>query len=375
MASIDDHLYNALTHYDAEKEAHGRTDLNQAFLSLFKAVNALNEREERRAKYADRLLAETMFAVVRLEIAQGTDQIINNALAVKRDVTGSGTAEFAINVTATLVMLAGNVLSGGGMSLLGGLLVAASEMAKGAAQNDIEATARGAIKMTGAATTAGISGRVEFGKQHSAGYQFSDKKGVTDGQAEVRNAAEGRGALVNTSGEGGADLVKGVVERYKSVTRRGQVETPEPYTVTRRRTVWIPHGAGGTQAITTDVQEAVNAAYANALTTIVQEFAILGRSDGTQLPPNSILGQIVSSNVDTTAKLHPVTSRVLADAIDILKASGGHKYRALTGGSGMFGRESVLNEAKAKVKKAYEHMWDSGTIASIELVRQKVAAP
>jgi hypothetical protein len=371
MASIDDHLEKARIKYNAN-------EMEAAFASLWRAVRALDEREKRRAEFANRLLAETMFAVVRLEIAQGTDQIINNALAVKRDVTGSGTAEFAVNVTATLVMLAGNVLSGGGMSLLGNLLVAAGEMAKGAAKNDIEGTARGALKMAGAATTAGISGRLEFDKQHE-GYKFADRKDIVqeggESKAEVRNHAEGVGELVNKSGEGAADLVKEVFERYQSVTGRGEVETPEAYKVTRRRTVWIPHGAGGTQAITTDVQEAIDQAYANALTTVVQEFGILGQSDGTQLPPNSILGQIVSSTLDPTAKMHPITNRVLSDAIGILKASGGHKYRALTGGSGMFGRESVLNEAKAKVKKAYENMWDSGTIASIELVRQKVNAP
>ncbi len=372
MATIDDHLTAARIQYNDGHHA-------DAFTSLHQAVYALNEREQRRALYANRLLAETMFAVVRLEIAQGTDQIINNALAVKRDVTGSGTAEFAVNVTATLVMLAGNVLSGGGMSLLGNLLVAAGEMAKGAARNDIEGTARGALKMAGAATTAGISGRLEFDKQHGEGYKFADRKDIVqeggESKAEVRNRAEGVGELVNRSGEGAADLVKEVFERYQSVTGRGQVETPEAYKVTRRRTVWIPHGAGGTQAITTDVQEAIDQAYANALSTVVQEFTILGQSDGSQLPPNSILGQIVNTSLDPTAKLHPITTRVLSDAIDLLKASGGHKYRALTGGSGIFGRESVLTEAKTKVKKAYEHMWDNGTIASIEHVRQKVAAP
>lgn len=364
MQNIDKHLTNAQKHYNAGDESH-------AFRSLWYAVYALNEREERRAKFANRLLAETMFAVVRLEISQGTDQIINNALAVKRDVTGSGNAEFAINVTATLVMLAGNVLSGGGMSLLGNLLVAAGEMASAAAKNDVAGLAKGAVKMGGAATTAGISGNLEFKKQ---GFSLADQKGLVkdaDGEqvAEVRNHAEGVGEIVGIAGEGAADLFGQLYERFATPDN-----PTEGYALVRKKTAWIPHGAGGTNAITADVQEAVAAAYGQALTTIAQELQTIGRSDGKHaLGSNSILGSIVNTPLDPTARLHPVTSWVLRRALETLSDSGGTHYQAVIGGSGMFGLQQTRADAQRKVRTAYGLMLDTpGTLVSIDVVREKM---
>jgi hypothetical protein len=359
MQNIDKHLDKAKDFYNANN------DDPRAFKHLWYAVSALHEREDRRAKFANRLLAETMFAVVRLEIAQGTDQIINNALAVKREKTGSGTGEFAINTTATLVMLAGNVLSGGGMSLLGNLLVAAGEMGKAAAKNDAAGLAKGVVKLAASGTTAGMSGSKGFADQSFA---FSDKKDLKDGKAEVRNEAEGVGAIIAIAGEGAADLVVGLYER--TAEPEAPKESNQPV---RKRTFFVQHGAGGTHAITKDVQEAIQAAYGETLNLIAQELATIGRSDGKHtLGKSSIIGQIVDSPLDPTAKLHPVTEAVIKRAIEILSSTGGKTYQALTGGSGVFGRESVLQEAQREVKRAYGFMLDGGTLIGVDALRAKL---
>lgn len=329
----------------------------------------LSQRENRRAKFANRLIAENMFAIVRLELAHATDQVVNNALYVKRQVTGSGNAEFALNVTGTLVMLAGNVLTGGGMSLLGNLLVAAGEMAQAAAKNDASGFAKGALHgVSGVVAASTPQGRAAFQEQQESGYQFASKSTVEDGEVETRSHSEGVGELITTAGEAALDLLGEAYERTKGA--EPEVGT---YTVVRRKTAWIPHGAGGTNAITNDVQEAMNAAYSEGLTTVARELGSLRRQD---LPADStLLGRIVKSRYNTNMgdALHPMTAWVLERAVEKLATTGGGRYQAITGGSGMLGRESVRAAAQQRVKLAYKHMLTaSGALASTDDIVQKL---
>lgn len=343
----------------------------QAVAYLMAAVKAMDAREERRATYAHRLIAENMFAIVRLEIAQATDQVINNALLVKRDRTGSGSAAFALNVTGTLVMLAGNVLSGGGMSLLGNLLVAAGEMAQAAASNDAAGMAGGVTHMaSGIVGTSTNQGRGEMSNQLGGGYQWQQTSDVDNGQVETRSRTDGISELISTVGDGVVEVGGQFYERFK---------TDEPdndgYKVVKKKTAWIKHGAGGTNAITYDVQEAMTAAYEAGLNQISQELRAIGRTDRkVRLGKSSILGPMLATEMDAKATLHPMTVWVIKRAINNLARSGGGRYQALTGGSGTFGRTSVTNRAKRDVKEAYAFMEhsDDGYLTEVDVIRAHI---
>lgn len=350
----------------------GRCDddeVKYALACLVAAVTKINQREQLRAKYANRLIAENMFAIVRLEIAHATDQIINTALAVKRERTGSGKAEFALNVTGTLVMLAGNVLSGGSMSLLGNLLVASGEIIKAGAKNDLVGVLGGIVNLGAASVSIGTNeGKKERAKQQEKGISLQQTSDVEDGKVETRSTTDGIAALVKTAGEGVLALGGQLHDRFKTEDKEDL-----QYKVVKRTTVWIEHGAGGTHAIRVDVQEAMMQAYANALGLINNELKEIGATDRQpRMGTNSVLGQIMSAPMNPTAKLHPLTSWVVSEAIRLLAASGGTRYQALTGGSGMFGRESVLNSAKRDVKEAYSVMLSSAGIVEVDVVQAHI---
>ena len=310
-------------------------DQRQAIIKLGTAIKKTNQAItvlERQAVVANRLIAENMFAIVRLEIAQATDQIVNVSLHVKRDVTGSGKAELAMTVTATLVMLAGNVLSGGGMSLLGGLIVASGEAMKAAAKNDA------AGMVTATAGTAMTASAVHEGDREQ--FTMSD-----EGEVESRS-----------QGDTIRDIISNSLETILELTElaESEDETEKQYEVIRRKTAWIPHGAGGTNAITNDVQEAIAQAYGQVLRQITIELKSIGHRR--ELSGVGIIGNIVSKPQDKSGDIHPVTKAVLTQALENLAGNGGDRYQALTGGSGWRGSSSKLNEAKRLVKRGYAEM-------------------
>jgi len=95
---------------------------NQTLVELFNLVSIQCIRLsilEDKMEQANRMIAQNMIAIVRLEIANSCDAITNAMIEVKCEKTGSGTAALVMNVAGTLVMIGGNVLTGGGMSVLG----------------------------------------------------------------------------------------------------------------------------------------------------------------------------------------------------------------------------------------------------------------
>lgn len=324
-----------------------------AFQQLVAAIHDLDRREQRKAHIANRLVAENMFAIVRLEIAHGTEQIINNALAVKRVHTGSGKADFALNVTGTLVMLAGNILTAGSMSLLGNILVATGETLQGLAEQSVEKTAQGVLKLTTATTNRATNeGATDYKKQRKEGFQLVQKDTVVNNELDKQNTTQGVTAIMDKSGEALIELVKNSVGESNTAT-------PESYEVVQKTSAFIfKHGAGGTHAVTFDVQEAVAKAYSEGLTKLNRELVRVASDSGPMnVPPDSILGGIVNAPMQANLKgLHPMTQWVLKRATEELAKNGGAHYSVLTGGSGMFGRASVLQSAKDDVKKSYRIM-------------------
>ena len=260
---------------------------------------------EERMDQANRMIAHNMFAIVRLEIANSCDAITNLMLDVKREKTGSGNAAIAIQVTATLAMIAGNVLTGGGMGVIGAVCVAAGTMAMAAAENDVGGMASGALSGVSASVVAGIDGTGVF-----SGWNLGQDSGPDEG----------------TSGtQGIADMTGIAYESAMSLV--GYVPTPkkeEPavtsFKVSYKRTCFVAHGAGGTSAITYDVQTAIVNAYYSTIqrlgadieyaktNLVAAEGSLLKQISEAPMPSNSGGGEMKSD-------LHPLTKAVLVAAL------------------------------------------------------------
>lgn len=352
----DDIVVNLDT-FDAELQKKKNVELEAELKVLSTAVRKLHtyvslvdERERRRADYANRLIVETMFAVVRLEIATASIQMINHALAIKREITGSGKAELVFDITGTLVMLAGNVLSGGGMSLLGNLIVAAGEMVKSGAKNDMVGLGKAVMKGASAGFVLGMKGKEAYQEQER-NIGFGQRLDVKDNKVELQDEWESIGELLNN----GVD----------------QVFEPAEITVVRRKTFFISHGAGGSSAIETDVKEAISVAYGKALTQIADELKKIGeKGPNVNLGGNSILNPIISAPLNAKATLHPVTSWVIETALQDL-ANGvnnaGATYAALANTKG-----GTTQKAHSVVKKAYGKMWVNNAIPTLEDLKKQV---
>jgi hypothetical protein len=190
-----------------------------------------------------------------------------------------------------------------------------------------------------------VEGRAEMSSQ-TAGYKFQDQKDVKGGKVELRSETDGIAAVINVVGDGAMDLGGTLYEKFKNEDS----ETPvQSFTPTQKRTMFVKHGAGGTSAITWDVQTAMTEAYKSSMKQIERELG----GDQSNLGPNSILDQIVKEPMNPERTLHPMTTIVINRALEELARSGGSQYQALTGGSGMFGRSSVLKAAQRKVMKGY----------------------
>ena len=118
---------------------------DQTLSNLFELVKTQCARLdilEDKMEQANRMIAQNMFAIVRLEIANSCDAITNAMIEVKCEKTGSGTAALVMNFAGTLVMIGGNVLTGGGMSVLGAVLAAAGSAVAAAANNNMDGVIR-----------------------------------------------------------------------------------------------------------------------------------------------------------------------------------------------------------------------------------------
>ncbi|MBT6433466.1 MAG: hypothetical protein HOK97_00775 [Deltaproteobacteria bacterium] len=312
------------------------------------------------------MIAHNMLAVVRLELATWTDQITLVALEVKRDVTGSGTAKIVVNIAATAAMLAGNVLTAGGMTALGAVIVGTANVLTAAADED-------PVALLSASATLGISSsRLHQGGMKTMGRASHDPDDDTQSAKDQAARESQEDEILAVSAEG-ANIAKAIIKKLAT-----KEEEDEGYQLKRKTTAWIPHGAGGTNAITYDVQKAIVEFYYEAMGTLETEITAYARTG--LLPPNSLLeklsifeGMKNNGDTDTISQLHPLTKHVVAGALKSLAVSGGTKYSSTAGNT--FTRSSTTNKAKAQVKTSFKIMLDeikTGKMSTAKIILDKV---
>jgi hypothetical protein len=337
-----------------------------SLMGLQKQVNSLNTQMDQ----ANRMIAQNMFAIVRMEIAMSGDAIINAILAVKRLKTGSGTAAVAITVTGTLVMIAGNVLSGGGMSVLGGILAATGAGVAAFATNDIGGILTAALAV---GTTTEVARKVAKDEDMLSIATATDGFDLTKAQEPEGKSKYQVQADLSTT------LLAGIIELSKQAPSfPTSSETPSTQTLSRtpstktlsrtsgttnlsgrpsfkreyKRTAFKRHGNGGTSAIIYDVQNALVRAY------IAQTYLLSNEIDereGALL--RSIAEAPLADNIKNT--LHPLTKAVLINALKLLHGddneyrepdSHGYTVDARRGVTSMFRTNAPI----PSVKQGYE---------------------
>ncbi|HIL39925.1 MAG TPA: hypothetical protein EYG29_05810 [Methylococcales bacterium] len=312
-------------------------NLNFRIYKLESVLQEFIRQQEQLARLTNGLITQNMMAIVRLEIAQSTDQIIAIALETKRETTGSSNAEMALNATATLAAIGVNFLTAGNMSLLGSIILSATpEAIKAASNND-------PLGLINAFTDA-------------ADIDIDDilKKEVT----KNLNEAE-KNALITS-----IDAIKEQLEGQSQSSNQNAKETTS-YKPIRKKTAWIAHGAGGTAAITSDVIEAIGTAFGAQFKKLNDQLDSHSlrklqpnEIDPTDLAKESTLVYKISNPQDTTllTSLHPMTQEVLSSALEILSTSRSSHYASLKGHSGLIFSYGTLQKAQRKVQQAYLKM-------------------
>ncbi|MEI6146305.1 MAG: hypothetical protein WCP66_07825 [Methylococcales bacterium] len=296
-------------------------DVGMALAYLCDMLQTADQRYDfliERMKESNRMIAQNMIAIVRLEIASTCDAITNSILEVKREITKSGRAEVAINFTATLVMIAGNVMSGGGMTVIGAVLVAGGTALTKAAKNDLVGMVSATISGTAAGVAGGYDGNI--GGQVSTGFagQTPDPTSVDKNRAD---------AIISSAQ--GVESMKALLMPDGAATPKGAVYVSKPYESKRKSTMFKEHGAGGAAAIIYDVQDAIAAAYYDACATLDREAC--ATRDPEKPADGSILKAIVDATIDARSggnQLHPLTKYILSNALATLEGGGGSKYQA-----------------------------------------------
>ena len=170
------------------------------------------------------IVAHDMISIVRLEIATITDQIINSALSMKREITGSGKAELAINIATTLAVLASNAFAPGAMGVIGNVIVQAGKVVgKNLDKSEVEETLQ-----------SGVDKVVEY---------LKETKSV-----------------------------------YEDVPKDRAVFSPQ-----LKKTLLVRHGSGGTSAITYDVQQAVIEAFRSVGETLKNDTSSIAAANSSEL--------------------------------------------------------------------------------------------
>jgi hypothetical protein len=170
------------------------------------------------------IVAHDMISIVRLEIATITDQIINSALSMKREITGSGKAELAINIATTLAVLASNAFAPGAMGVIGNVIVQAGKVVgKNLDKSEVEETLQ-----------SGVDKVVEY---------LKETKSV-----------------------------------YEDVPKDRAVFSPQ-----LKKTLLVKHGSGGTSAITYDVQQAVIEAFRSVGETLKNDTSSIAAANSSEL--------------------------------------------------------------------------------------------
>jgi hypothetical protein len=268
------------------------------------------------------IVAHNMLAIVRLEIATITDQIINIALTMKREVTGSERAAVAINIAATLAVLACNALAPGVAGMIGGLLLKAGEV-----------------------------GEILYDTIQSNGQSLEEDSGVNSlnkvHPKYVKKSEQDQSLMETLSGTGKTVIVNMVADA-------GGVARPDPekrvnpaFDLARRQTLFITHGSGGTYAITYDVQKAVTQAFTEVCERLQNDTRTTAAFNA------SPLVQKIKDSVLNPKGLHPLTNEVLLLALANLKANGGTEYWSISQSQNSNGK---TKKAQERVKRTYEEL-------------------
>ena len=290
---------------------------------------------EDKMNQANRMIAQNMFAIVRLEIANSCDAITNTMIEVKCEITGKGTAALVMNVAGTLVMIGGNVLTGGGMSALGAVLAAAGSAVSAAASNNLDDFIRAGSSAISTAVVADVDGDSEI-----KGWNLKSTPPVALGRSQAMKSS----AIANT-GVDGALKLKGLLPPSKAKA------PPAAFKATYSRTAFIKHGAGGASAITFDVQKAIVDAYEDTMKLLTAD--LTNSATGVLPAAGSLLAKIAKAPLADNMKsdLHPLTKHVLTTALDKLK-TGGTEYMNVKGST--LTRGSTTKAAQQYVKEGYK---------------------
>ena len=292
---------------------------------------------EDKMNQANRMIAQNMFAIVRLEIANSCDAITNTMIEVKCEKTGSGRAALVMNVAGTLVMIGGNVLTGGGMIALGAVLAAAGSALTSAANNNMDGAIKGVTLGASTGAVAGVD-NVNVTK----GWGFKSSPPVALGKSQALKISTMTNAAVDS-----ALKLKGLLPPSKAAPAGG-------FKAKYSRTAFIKHGAGGASAITYDVQKAIVDAYFETIIQLTTE--LTNSATGVVLGSDYLLNKIAtepfpeSKTSNMKSDLHPLTKEVLTRAL-VKLSTGVTVYDNVKGST--LTRASTTRAAQAYVKEGY----------------------
>ena len=290
----------------------------QLLIERIEMLEKNNEKLQKNTEGLNKIVAHNMLAIVRLEIATITDQIITIAVTMKRDKTGTERAAFAVNITATLAVLACNAFAPGAAGIIGGFMMKAGE-----------------------------AGEILYDAIQSNGQSLGKESDVNSIPKFHSNHVKKSEQEETVYGTGKTVIVNMVADA-------GGAPRPDPEKIVnpaidlaRRRTLLITHGSGGTSAITYDVQIAVTQAFVEVIKDLEK---------GVESKENFIASPLLKKIRESHLKphgLHPLTNEVLLRALANLQANGGSEYSKLT--PGFF---SHHKEALARVKTTYGVLHD-----------------
>ncbi len=275
---------------------------------------------------ANKLIALNMFAVVRLELGACVDKIINDALTVKRLHTGSGNLKIASECATAVAMMAGNVLSAGGLSAVGQIVTGSASALNALVHNNPNGVAKGGAQAAEAGLDAG---------------KIEDKIKLA---AELQETASNAFNLIH-------------LEVFKHFENKDEIK----FVPTKNKTALIvPHGAGGTSAITYDVKFAITKAYSDMIQQLNQELVKLSANKTDSVTPSyeGILQKLTGTDeakIQHKNSLHPLTSHVICNALQALKDES-TEYKKVQGASRSASGMNQLGYAKHAVMNYYSHL-------------------
>jgi hypothetical protein len=281
---------------------------------------------------ANKLIALNMFAVVRLELGTTVDKIINDALTVKRLHTGSGNLKLASECATAVAMMAGNVISAGGLSAVGQIVSGSASTLNAIIHSDAKGVASGAA-------------------------------GITTATLDSQKPAESvKNALATSLQESASSSYHAIYEVVMSYFEHKDVELKDTtFEVSKNHTAFIiPHGAGGTSAITYDVKKAITKAYSDMVGELTQELkALQSTKSGSETPHYGTILKILTGSDEVKSQystgLHPLTSYVICNALQALKEES-TEYKKLQSASRSATGRNQLGYAKHAVMNYYSYL-------------------